>query len=1017
MENDYLYFWDTITPSSVRVLLGEVQIGYNISFSIDGSKDTAKFIVQSLTKEEALLPKTLCYHTNTYTWWVVKEDKVERRTNENGYLYIHNIELDGAIELFNARDLTDCGFYQNTYTIDDFIHRLLSLSNFEFSSIVNIDYGEFIDKNTIVDYIKTFANYTLLSALREFMDGYNSALRLSFNQNIGGAITEAVLTIIPKTGNTTHDINDLETSFNEEQGIEKTSSESYGTTVVSNADNIASTKSKTFPTIGFVRLSASEFYVTGDNAMLRLPSAVKSVEYVDMTKNKTKITIIDYSGSSTSKNEFEFDVSNLGSYQRAIQSIRDFLEDDYSPARVYVRTHFDDDYWNDLSDQAHLTTIENAVVFRLYDTKQYDPFKDNFINPLGINRFTSGLAHEYHPMVLADRKIRDGVQKPYQVVYYEKGSNLIKGFDLFTKLENGNHLTLVSERDAGVQLMAFACQSPDTSSTHTYYIIAGEYEDTGAVSRPTPVELSIQNTKFRVKYIPMTDLKIKYDNSSVGKDIKLYNQNGKYTDGVALSKLLLSYKNEIENGIFYRFYTGYSYNSMPKVGDLFSKDGDIYVVGNASYTFYQNEVGAFVYGAYTLSKNVATKSIMVNPNTNIRDYGIPQDNNIKRKQLYRDFYELAFESDVQADNDKYLEFNKIVSISYKPNIDHGHTALVKCKYAQPCGGGGASVDGGTVQASDEWYYQVDSTKYYMKKSFYEVFDFLDNNIIGYDSQNQTCGFDIRRLLEQAQLGTTDIDIMNTPIEYTDDKGNVEGIYLSVCNEKQLVGAWDNYADDNSGYGTYDGSLYSRCVFIPKDVYDYGVANCDYMIEDANYKKDALEVPVFEYACQIDDSDDVIIGDEILTQKDEDLCYIYEAIVVPHGKVNNNSWLLYFDSSSVHFQSDIISINDRFASDKKVVRLTRNGDNLELLLFGSISIPTDISSVSYQYEQNSHDFVNGQSGDVDLMIVRYAVPQGFQIGSMEITNARYDLFAVVKHAKQCPYNGNLLTLCINHYRLH
>ena len=43
-------------------------------------------------------------------------------------------------------------------------------------------------------------------------------------------------------------------------------------------------------------------------------------------------------------------------------------------------------------------------------------------------------------------------------------------------------------------------------------------------------------------------------------------------------------------------------------------------------------------------KNIAVKSLMVNPNTNIRDYGIPQNYNIKRKQIYTDYFEIDLSS-------------------------------------------------------------------------------------------------------------------------------------------------------------------------------------------------------------------------------------------------------------------------------------------------------------------------------------------------------------------------------------
>ena len=43
----------------------------------------------------------------------------------------------------------------------------------------------------------------------------------------------------------------------------------------------------------------------------------------------------------------------------------------------------------------------------------------------------------------------------------------------------------------------------------------------------------------------MTDVKIKVDNTVDNHNVKMYNQNGKLSDGVGLSKLINSYSKEI----------------------------------------------------------------------------------------------------------------------------------------------------------------------------------------------------------------------------------------------------------------------------------------------------------------------------------------------------------------------------------------------------------------------------------------------------------------------------------------
>ena len=207
MAQDRFYVFDKLTKK--RTLLGEIQSDFNMALTIDGTKDSCSIIVWSYIDYE-IEPYTICWHEKTNTWWVVSHDKIERYQNEKGFLYIHEIELLGAIELLNARDLTDCGFNDKTYTISQFTFRLIHLSNFEFQN-AGIAFGE-LNGDLLVDFIKTFENYTLLSALREFYDAYNCAIKMYFSTDVENSETyliNAVLQIVSKTGSnmlTSHNI-------------------------------------------------------------------------------------------------------------------------------------------------------------------------------------------------------------------------------------------------------------------------------------------------------------------------------------------------------------------------------------------------------------------------------------------------------------------------------------------------------------------------------------------------------------------------------------------------------------------------------------------------------------------------------------------------------------------------------------------------------------------------------------------------------------------------------------------
>lgn len=1041
MANDNLYYWTAIGSRGDRVLLGEVQCGkngYNISFSIDGSKDTAKFEVQSLSLDAPLKPYTIVWHEATNTYWIVGKDKVERHLNEVGFVYVHNIQLEGAIELFNARDLTDCGFYQNTYTIDEFVHRLLELSTFELPrDDISINYNDNLDRDKVIDYVKSFQNYTLLSAIREFFDGYNCAVKLSFNQSNSYKLVSCDLNIIPKTGDINFTPLDMDAYMTDTRGVSSMSKGSYGNCVISNADNVISTKSKVYPTIGYARVGATDFYLDAekDNIVFRLPSKVNSVEWVEaMNRGTTKIAVgYEMSGSPTHDYfEMEFDPSDNVSYENAVYWAKSILLNDISPEVAnYVNANYPSSFWDNLFSDDYREEVENSVAFRFFDTTEYDPIKNKFINSKGINEFISARTNLGHdnikPYVLANKQLHDSCQEPPSVMYWERGSNEIKGFNFFSWHDYlSNSKQILSTTRVGKTILSFTMPSGSYQGM-TIKVAVGNIEENHLQEGSMEIKnilLDIRTLSLRCKYIPMYDIKIKYDNSAMGNDSKLYNQNGKYTDGVALSKLLLSYKDEVESDTITRYAEEYSISDMPKVGEVYTKDGVDYVVGNASYDFYQNEEmdgeAHKIYAEYTLSKKIATKTALTSPNTNIRDYGIPQQFNVPRKQVYRDFYELSYTIDSNADTSYYLTLDKVLNFTFSIKEYSGHTALVKIEYENPCGGGGDDYDGNIVQPSDEWYFQVDSTYDVLKKQLIEVFNFQDNNIIGYDNQNIVCGWDIRRVFEQIVVGSARIDAVNTPISYVDEKGRFESVYLSVCNADNLKKVWDIYISGMEEQYTnqVDSSFYNRCVFIPKEVYDESLVYNDYLIQDIGYNKDAIEVPVFEYCCQVDDSDNVVVGDDIFDSNDDDLMYLYEAIIVPHGSINENNWHRHFTPNTLYKSGSYIVLNDQPANNKKACSFTATNTQLSIRFTDSVSF--DGSTAIYGNNVNANNWIINYAGTnrVDLMIVRYTIKKDYTTQGVFLdSGVKANLMFVLKDAKQCPYSSNLLVTYINHYQLN
>ena len=859
MAKDLMYYYTKNGNLFIREEFGEIQQDFNMSMVIDGTKDSMKAQVLSFS-ELPLVPYTIVYHASTQTWWVVSHDKIERFEHEGNAYWLHELELLGAIELLNARDLTDCGFTDNVYTIWQFLGRLFKLSNFEYRVVglggdLTIE-TNYLDKDLKVDFLKTFENYTLLSGIREFLDGYNATAKLSFTTNQVGNINGAKLTVIPKTGKS--DSVYQESVFNDVRETKTMDKDSYGTTIVSNAQNVVSTKAKTYPTVGAVRLSSTEYEIKPENACIRLPSPAYKVNWVKMYSTKLMISF-DYLGTLT---DYVVDTTNLESCQRLWQ---DLLDNKLDGSRL-------EDFLAKFPNASvFMEKIQSLTVATFYDSE----YQYNTTISVGeytddpTNLFVPTLGDKLPPLFMAQttqkywalgkKALHDGITLPYQVMYWEMGSDLIKGFDYFEKNKyasyDGGTIRFkpdsVSDFDSNVIIWS---NDGRILKVNTIYV---------ADSQIKPTTFEFNYVSFQVNYIPMSDVKIKLDNDGTNNDTQYYNQTGKLTDSNALSKLLLSYSKEIESTTITKYGTYYDFDTMPSVGSIVLINNKPYVINNISYNFQENEDDSYIiFAEFTLAIYTSTKSLMVNPNTSIRDYAIPQNFNVKRKQTYRDYWELSYTSG--GDNNIYLPIAKTLNIGNYYQEYNSHICLIETTFS----------DGIT-----KYYYQLETTTFVFKKSIYEVLDFKDNNIIGYSSCNRTTGFNIQRLLNNQV-------VVNTPISYVDEIGRVRDIDIMWCNRDQLESAYVMYQSDNGI--SLSVSLYNYSVFIGQGIWSY-VDYPDFQITEEYYNKDATEVPVFEYCSQFGNSDDCEIGDNIFDCLSTDIQYFYVFDLVNKGSINNDNF--------------------------------------------------------------------------------------------------------------------------------
>jgi hypothetical protein len=908
---DLLYFFDKTSsrringhPAFLRHELGEVQTNFNMAITIDGSKDSVSFEVLSYVDYE-IQPFTIVFHDATKTFWIISSDKIKRYQNESGFMYVHKLNCVGAIELLNARDLTDCGFRAKKYTIDSFAKRLISLSNFEMDFLMQYST---LDKDEVVDYLKTFENYSLLSALREFFNGYNSDVKMSFSfgtYNDETYITTAYLKIIPKNGNPSHiiNINTLK-DIRESKELQQNS---FGTTVVSNAENVVSTKPSVYPLVGTTTLSSLERLVVEqgqvkEGAVIRLPTPAYKVNKLTIVSPAFTLSFQKNSGerrefSSIWYNAYnEYGVNNL--LTRAFNTMEErwgsTIIDQFRNQRDFI-----------------IEQIKKATSFELYDGFLYDAMNDEFKYPQNAPTGMKLIEFEnrgWTPIVkrkviLTDKVTHDSLNHPYQGIYWERGSDLIRDFTYFSR--DGVNTDVAKDVNVSFSILGTDLLISIVDGSDTYKIYVNEW-----------TSLSPEYMDFIVDYIPMSDMKIKVDNLNNTKDIQLYNQNGKLTDSVALSKMLNSYSNEISTDKITRYGDFYSFDSIPEVGYLVDYNGTLYVINHISLEFYQNEqtnneVSYKIEGEFTMSKYVAVKSLLVNANSNIRDYGIPQTNNVKRKQLYRDFWTLRYELDPLEDNDYYATITDILAFPYYTDVSKEYMAFIECSSNYPTYTAGTDTPTGTISSC---YYQLSVARFELKKQVTYLVDFKDNNIIGYDSQNVASGFDVSRILQPQSNN------VNTPIGYTNELGEVTGINLQFTSSGATSFCYSKYLEDE-GHPASENYL-SKRVFLDEEGKLYALAenNSSFWILEPTYNKDALEVPVFEYCCQICNSPDVLIGNNILDfHTGEDIVMLYGFYVGNKNSLNETNALKYVETP--HLSGTKWTLNngaELFMNDDQVV---------------------------------------------------------------------------------------------------
>lgn len=705
--------------------LGNEEIENNKCFTIDGSGDSYKVNVYC-NVELALKPNTIVLsrdeELNDY-WWVVQEDK--STLIDNG-LYLHELQLVGAIEWFKFKFCYTGTFYYHRYSYYEVMQKLLySLWNpkfFEFNlSNFTSEFGSGKNNQKF-----TFKGYTIRSALSEIEKALNVDFKLKFVTS-KLSIEE---TLIGTTGNQSFDPTPDGTGAYYPGNISTTISPNYSKVVIKSVSpSTASATISSYDSLtGAISISLKS---ARPNESVQVNLICTPEENVSDDKDNIYISeaYFDFIHKNPSTN-ISYPINSLDEkYQ-----ISQFPNKSYA-SRVIGRvtnvtsstymTYPTNGYMNLVSENSVEVDIKNACLILPFNIDRINlilfKMPDNSI--LGKINALSESADKNDKYILFknhDNTITykvmlkekfyydnmDNEEEKALTLWYEKGKNVIHNFYKFLSLGD------------------------------LYYDVLG---DNGKPIYQVPKGIS--SKMFRVYYYPFIDEMLITNNNDITNDDVIYNQTCQNTDSVLAKEFINGYSESISIGTLTRCKYHNKESECFKCGDVFVKDNEKYVVSSVSIDKYKD----IVYAEYKLSKDYVAKTELISADGSIESYAIPQNNIVKRIQEYKTL--IRFNDDIVENISYYVPNTFAISFLWTDRNDYAINA--KC------------TDSNNVN----YYVGLQAANIETPKSTTSIFDFYDNNY---------CGF---RVLEVVKPLTT--YYAQYPYNYVDSNGEIKSFELKI----------------------------------------------------------------------------------------------------------------------------------------------------------------------------------------------------------------------------------------------
>ena len=710
----------------MRKELGNEEIENNKCFTIDGSGDSFKVNVYC-NVELALKPNTIVLSKDeelTNYWWVVQEDKSTLIDNN---LYLHELQLVGAIEWFKFKFCYTGTFYYHRYSYFEVMQKLLySLWKPKFFDF-NLDNftSEFGSGKNNQKF--TFKGYTIRSALSEIEKALNVDFKLKFVTS-KLSIEE---TLSGTTGSQSFDPTPDGTGAYYPGNISTTISANYSKVVIKSVtpSSASATISSYDSLTGAISISLKSsrpnesVQVTlnctpGENVSDDKDDIYISSAYFDFI-HKNPTTNISHNMNLLDEKYQISQFPNKSYASRVVGRVTNVTSSTYMtyPTNGYMNLESENSIEVDTKNACLILPFNidrmNWIVFRSPDNgiHHYNELHDsgNTNNSYLTLRSTDGKT-TYKFMLKEkfyyDNMSEDNENKKELTLWYEKGKNVIHNFKKFLDLGN------------------------------LYYDVLG---DDGKPIYQVPKGIS--SKMFRVYYYPLIDEMLITNNNDVTNDDVIYNQTCQNTDSVLAKEFINGYSESISIGTLTRCKYHNKESECFKCGDVFVKGDERYVVSSVSIDKYKD----IVYAEYKLSKDYVAKTELISADGSIESYAIPQNNIVKRIQEYKTLIRF---SDVLVENISSY-FHNMFAISFLWTDRNDYAINAKC----------ASSDG------VNYYVGLQAANIETPKSTTSVFDFYDNNY---------CGFRVLEVVKPLETYYAQY-----PYNYVDSNGEIKSFELKI----------------------------------------------------------------------------------------------------------------------------------------------------------------------------------------------------------------------------------------------